>query len=122
MHSSYGCQQRAGILPGFLLSDTEAMKMYACRDRMITPYKVNQRHITENDAEINFEAIFEPSGNDNMAARKAAPKYPRITFSHSALAQEESCPNTGKSGNHGAVLFPCNKSRGRTGMLSKRFS
>jgi hypothetical protein len=105
------------------LSDTEAMKMYACRYRMmITPYKVNQRRISENDAEINFEAICEPSGNDNMAARKAPPKYPQITLSHLALAQEESCPNTGKSGNHGGVLFPCNKSRGRTGMLSKRFS
>ena len=49
---------------------------------MITPFKVYQRRITDNDDEIDFEAICEPSGNDRVVAGK----YPNLT-------PEESDPN-----------------------------
>jgi hypothetical protein len=45
---------------------------------MITPYKVYQRRITDNDDEIDSEAICEPSGNGRMVAGK----YPKIILLH----------------------------------------
>jgi hypothetical protein len=41
---------------------------------MITPYRVYQHRITDNDDEIDFVAICEPSANDRMVAGK----YPKI--------------------------------------------
>jgi hypothetical protein len=57
-------------LPSHLIKELEGYHaiflMHTCRSRMITPFKVNQRRITDNDDEIDFEAIDEPSGNDRM--------------------------------------------------------
>jgi len=46
---------------------------------MITPYEVYQRRITDNDDEIDFEAICEPSGNDRMVAGGKRPEYGETT-------------------------------------------
>lgn len=71
-------------------------QVHTCRSCMITPYKVYQRCITDNDDEIDFEAICEPSGNDRMVAAK----YPKIILPHLTFTQEESGPNTVKLGKY----------------------
>lgn len=69
---------------------------------VITPYKVYQPRITDNDDEIDFVAICEPSANDRMVAGK----YPKIILLHSTLTQEESSPNTVKPGKY-CPKFSC---------------
>jgi hypothetical protein len=68
--------------------------MHTCRSRMITPYKVYQRRITDNDDEFELVAICEPSGNDR--------KYPEIILPHLSFAH----PNTVKLGKY-CPIFSC---------------
>lgn len=80
---------------------------------MITPYKVYQRRITDNDDEIDFVAICEPSGNDRMVAGKY-PKiiHPHLTFTH---------PNTVKLGKY-CPIFSCKHALQTFRLFSRAFS
>lgn len=69
-------------------------QMHTCRSRMITPYKVYQRRITDNDDEIEFVAICEPSGKDR--------EYPKIILPHLTFTH----PNTVKLGKY-CPIFSC---------------